>query len=451
MAGEHSSGIKFKVGDAINGYRIESVFEPGAFAMAGRARMVAGGREVFFKKYKHPGSASPWYRGFVEYQNRLKERIQSTASTKNLCYEFIEFFEVTAPDPRSKLRAFYQVFEWVSGGGDLRKTIDALSRDAAAYDWQQRVIFARVLLASVNALHKAGVIHTDLKPENVFLIPDASIGAKYRLRVIDMDFSLLDGMQAPWHGHYGYVGTPQYMSPEHLREEVPVRASDVFTTALILSELLTGRHPAASASGAYNARAIDGSLDPIRITTPIADVADLGFLNAVINSALRPEPSRRPTAEQLLLAFNGRLVEFEGRRPSTTGESSSLAPPPVTPASAPKKKPVVTPSLTPATAAGVVLCGPGDKRLTVTLPTTLGGTHFRSWDPDFARCMTTEQFRVSRNTAGLWQLEHCASATNATTIDGAGLAGPVTITDGLVIGIGKSMRCPITLRFITDA
>jgi serine/threonine protein kinase len=101
------------------------------------------------------------------------------------------------------------------------------------------------MLAGINAIHRAGVIHTDLKPENFYLLPDPAMAVKYKLRVIDMDFSLLEGKQAPWHGHEGYVGTPGYLSPEHLAGKVPVKASDVFTLGLILGQVLGGGHPAA--------------------------------------------------------------------------------------------------------------------------------------------------------------------------------------------------------------
>jgi eukaryotic-like serine/threonine-protein kinase len=52
---------------------------------------------------------------------------------------------------------------------------------------------------------------------------------KYRLKIIDMDFSFFTDKKAPWDGHEGYFGTPGYMSPEHMTRQVPGPASDVFT------------------------------------------------------------------------------------------------------------------------------------------------------------------------------------------------------------------------------
>ena len=54
MAGECVSGVKFKEGDEIRGYKILKAFDPGGFAYAGKARSPSG-KSVFFKNYKCPG------------------------------------------------------------------------------------------------------------------------------------------------------------------------------------------------------------------------------------------------------------------------------------------------------------------------------------------------------------------------------------------------------------
>lgn len=225
MSTEYVSGFKFSAGDKIKGYTIVKAFDPGGFAFAGKAK-APDGKHVFFKKYKRPGAASKWYDAFVAYQMELKQRIQSNGASSNLCYKFVEFFELKKEGGAVPLRAFYQVFEWVEGGTDLRGVINALRTNPEAFDWKQRVIFARVMMAGISAIHKTGIVHSDVKPENFYLLP-ADTSAKYALRVIDMDFSLLEDKQAPWHAE-GYVGTQGYMSPEHLVGQVPQRASDVF-------------------------------------------------------------------------------------------------------------------------------------------------------------------------------------------------------------------------------
>lgn len=503
---EFSSGYAFTEGDSVRDYRIVRAFDPGRFAFAGMAQSAAG-RRVFFKKYRRPGGASPWYDKFVAYQNELKTRIQADAAARSMCYEFIEFFEMSKGAP---LRAFYQVFEWVEGGTDLRGVLQQLQKASDAFDWKQRVIFAKVMLAGVNALHRAGVIHTDLKPENFYLIPDNSITAKYKLRVIDLDFSILDGKKPPWHGVEGYVGTPGYMSPEH----IPEKASDVFTCGLMLGELLGGGHPSADNFESYDERIKKGDLRRIALEQPISEAADTSFLEGVINAALRPEPARRPTAEQLLSALNGRLAEFDGTRPGAAlarpAPARSVTPPVVktnpesqavpegtsvrfgvlatgasrayqwrrngAPIAGATTDVYAIAAVAPAdagtydvsvsNAGGTVLSaaatltvvpramgggaltieGPGGRTLMLQLETTLGRDQFRQWSPDFEKFMAARQFRVFRDDEGLWMIEHCAGAKNMTKADGSPLDGPKRVGGGIVIALGASGKCPLTLR-----
>ena len=440
MAGEHVSGVRFREGDHIKDYEILETFDPGAFAFAAKAKSTKG-RTVFFKKYKRPGAASAWYEGFVAYQKELKQRIQSDGASRSLCYEFIEFFEMKKSGGAIPLRAFYQVFEWVDGGTDLRGVLDQLKTNPSAFHWKQRVIFAKVMMAAINALHKVGVIHTDLKPENFYLIPEPAIAAKFKLRVIDLDFSLLDGKKAPWHGHEGYVGTPGYMSPEHSPSQIPGKHSDVFTCALILGELLGGAHPSAENMDAFDDWARSGRLRGVKVLEVIPEIADLTFLEHVINSGLNPDYKRRPTAEQLLMALNGRLAEFDGRRPAF---------PPATPATTPAftsaaPKAESPPSRVPSSAP-LVISGDAGQTVPVSISTTLGRSHFKAWGTDFERFMSAEQFLLTRQPAGGWTIEHGPSAQNATTVDGVALTGRIQVRHGMVVALGMSSKCPVTLN-----
>jgi serine/threonine protein kinase len=469
MSTEYSSGVKFKEGDRIRGYEILRAFDPGGFAFSAKAKTPNGGL-VFFKKYKRPGGSSPWLAGFVAYQTELKRRIQADAAARSLCYEFIEFFEMSKPGGTVPLRAFYQVFEWVEGGKDLSKVVEEIRTSPAAGDWNQRVIFARVMLAGINAIHRAGVIHTDLKPENFYLLPDPAMAVKYKLRVIDMDFSLLEGKQAPWHGHEGYVGTPGYLSPEHLAGKVPVKASDVFTLGLILGQVLGGGHPAAPSLDTYDDQVKDGRLKPVVVQKTIDGVADLDFLGYVINSCFRLEPNKRPTAEQLLMALNGRLTEWDGRRPRAgiTGPApparpvppaaepaprpAAPVPPPSTPPVAPVSPaaPVVAapaPAPSPAVdSRGVELVGPSGQKLRANIPTRFGRDAFKAWGEDYQKFVSPEQFRLSKDGSGQWLLEHCREAKNATNANGNPVTGPIPVQSGMTITLGKTGKCPITLN-----
>ena len=478
MSRECTSAAKYKEGDIIKGYKIEKVFDPGAMAYASKA-IAPSGRPVFFKKYKMPGGDTPWLQGFIDYQNELKRRVAGDSLTRELCYEFIEFFDRSKTIGSDSLKAFYQVFEWVEGGSDLRKVLDKLKSDPAAYDWGQRTAFARVMVAGIFAIHKAGVIHTDLKPENFYLVPAPKIVFKWKIRVIDMDWSLLEGKRAPWHGQEGYVTTPGYSSPEHLNGGVPERASDVFTLGLIIGELLGAGHPAAKSPGGidnYNELVLNGKLSSIEIQQPLEKVADIDFLNHVVNACFRLDATSRPTAEQLLRALNGNLNEFDGKSPSGTPEhitvkiedkKAEVKKAEVKKAEVKKvevkkaevkkvevkkvevkKAEVKKVEVKKILGTSVELQGPSGAVVSAGIATKFGRNHFKAWGVDYEKFMSPEQFHVFRDSSGNWMIEHCYYAKNATNADGIPISSPALVRDGMLLNLGKTGKCPITLRLI---
>jgi len=98
----------------------------------------------------------------------------------------------------------------------------------------------------LHAAHALGIVHRDLKPENVMVVPlgDAPAGE----RAVVMDFGLATSRRARLAARRltrtGMVmGTPEFMSPEQLRDQTLDARSDVYALALVTCELLTGRLP----------------------------------------------------------------------------------------------------------------------------------------------------------------------------------------------------------------
>ncbi len=103
------------------------------------------------------------------------------------------------------------------------------------------------LLLGLQAAHEVGVIHRDVKPENVFLASSMTRGARDGFVVKLIDFGIA---KRPWSLNSvavtaadRTVGTPLYMSPEQIRGQFVDGRSDLWSVGIILHELLAGKPP----------------------------------------------------------------------------------------------------------------------------------------------------------------------------------------------------------------
>lgn len=139
------------------------------------------------------------------------------------------------------------------------------------------------LARALVAIHAAGVVHRDLSPSNVILGPD---GPKV------VDFGIAWFGDATTLTRTGTVlGTPAWMAPEQLGEDVTSPASDVWAWGAVMAFAATGRPPVTgSRPEVIQVRAARGQLD-------LDGVPD--WLRPLVERAMEPDPARRPTAVQL--------------------------------------------------------------------------------------------------------------------------------------------------------
>jgi serine/threonine protein kinase len=407
-----------KTGDQINGYRITEHLNTGAMANAFAAESREG-RKVFFKQYKSPSVAVKWFQPYVDYQKELNRRIKRPDLSRFCVHQLDSFVE------RFGMDTFFQVYEFVEGGHDLGSVLNKVRENSKALTWYQRVILAKVLTAGIHQLHSHDIVHCDLKPANLQMFEDPTIEARFQLKLIDMDFSVLADRPAPWHGHAPYVGSPRYFSPEHLRGEVPGPQSDIFTCGLILYELLADGHPYPAADEAAYCQKINAySVAHPRFVASLTTMDATACLAEIIHRCLSPDPSQRPTAKAVNLALNAKapIIEKKPEHPSNapTPEINSLR-----------------------------LVGPDGKSLPFNVGTQVGKSLFRRFWTE-ARFADNHQFTLERRGDEWWLLPPENETKNLTIVNGKQARTAVQLKQGDKIEICGKASGKTALPLIVD-
>jgi serine/threonine protein kinase len=406
-------------GNLINGYTITRHINTGAMANAYEAKSPSG-EKVFFKQYKSPSVALPWFKAFVEYNREMNRRIEAP-ELQRFCVRNLASFESTFG-----VSTFFQVFEFIEGGHDLGTILERAARSSGTVNWEQRLIMAKVIMAAINQLHDKRIVHADLKPANIQMINDKTIKVRWQPKLIDMDRSVLADQRAPWHGYETYVGTPRYFSPEHFEGLVPEPASDVFTCGIILYELLAQGHPfRAEDEETYKEQVRRNAPSEPKLSGALPDESATRQLMQVLRRCLLADPKQRPTAMQVARALNGQPIEAE------TAISVPITPPVDKPGGTKPKPvpdpPVKGPSASPSPPT-LVIQGPCGSPIRLNVRTMLGIHLLRQIDPE-ALGADEKQFAVERRDGGWW-IEPVPTSHAWTTLNKVELSAPARLSPG---------------------
>ncbi len=125
----------------------------------------------------------------------------------------------------------FLAMEYVPG-----RTLRALMRERGWFTWQEALGIMDPILAGLAAAHQAGIVHRDVKPENVLITPDG------RVKVVD--FGLARASAAVGNTRAGQIiGSVAYIAPEQVTGAVTDARTDVYSAGVLLFEMLTGRQP----------------------------------------------------------------------------------------------------------------------------------------------------------------------------------------------------------------
>ena len=175
--------------------------------------------------------------------------------------------------------------------------------------------------------HKHGVVHGDIKPENILVLPDG------RIKLLDFGISRRilspgqpNSLTATFTGEgLRYSGTLVYMSPEQLRGEAPDGRSDLFSLGIVLYEVLTGAHPFAGGTATQIVgNILHRSIEPLVHVAPEVP-PDLA---RIVARLLEKSPEARyPSAgeTQQDLASAARNAEFRELLPEGVARKRAIA------------------------------------------------------------------------------------------------------------------------------
>jgi beta-lactam-binding protein with PASTA domain/predicted Ser/Thr protein kinase len=281
-----------------NRYKVLSRLGAGGMADVFLAEDQQLGRQVALKLLHRRFAEDP---DFVE---RFRREAQAAAGLQHPNV-------VSVYDRGSYEDTYYIAMEYLPG-----RSLKQLIRQEAPLDPIRAIDITIQILKAARFAHRRGVIHRDLKPHNVII--DDSDQAKVT------DFGIARAGASDMTETGSIMGTAQYLSPEQAQGHAVSAGSDLYSIAVVLYEMLTGRVP-------FDAEAA--------VTIALKHVSEAPTAPTAINPAVPPEleqvvlwalnknPADRPTdADQLIAALEAaRGAILGGERGQRTASMAALA------------------------------------------------------------------------------------------------------------------------------
>ncbi|HEY9078131.1 MAG TPA: protein kinase [Anaerolineaceae bacterium] len=246
-------------------------------------------------------------------QEDFRERfLQEARAAARLSHPAI----VQVYDYGEKGSLLYIVMELIPGK-DLRRLLTNLQKSGGNILLDEAVKLVQQICYAIDYTHQKGVLHRDLKPDNIMLKPIPSLGLPYQPVLTDLGLAkLLEGGIETQTGLI--MGTPAYMSPEQVLGDPTSARSDIYSLGVLAYELTAGRLPYPLRTLTDAVRFHAGKTPEMKLTFPPEIPTEL---EKVIRQAMEHEPAARfSSAAALAEAFN-RALEF---LPSSQGQRTIL-------------------------------------------------------------------------------------------------------------------------------
>jgi serine/threonine-protein kinase PpkA len=210
-------------------------------------------------------------------QSRHVARIHGHGDVEGHAYLVMEFFE----------------------GGDLNNRLAGKALPPA-----EAMRLFRELMFALGDIHEKGILHRDLKPQNLMFRQDGS------LAIVDFGIAKhIDGVDRTNAGEV--LGTPRYMSPEQVQGRALDLRTDIYSAGVLLFQMLTGRHLFEGDT------AVEVALQHLNKPPP-ALPEPLQVYQRLLDKLLEKDREGRFRNADEVIGFLARTLEQGGARPDTT-------------------------------------------------------------------------------------------------------------------------------------
>ncbi len=267
------------IGKRLDGrYEINELIGVGGMACVYKALDKIDNRTVAVKILKEE------YLANEEFTRRFKNESKAIAILSHP--NIVKVYDVSFGDKMQ-----YIVMEYIDGI-TLKEYIDGQE----TFKWKEAVHFTVQILRALQHAHDKGIVHRDIKPQNIMLLPDGTI------KVTDFGiarFSRQD-MRATRNTDKA-IGSVHYISPEQARGEITDEKADIYSVGVMLYEMLTGTLPFEADSAVSVAiMQMQSEAKPPRQINPAIPEG----LEDITVKAMQKEPSKRyQSAAEMLYDF----------------------------------------------------------------------------------------------------------------------------------------------------
>jgi len=233
-----------------------------------------------------PSGLSPEERD--SFRGRMIQEARATQTLNGLSHHIVQIFDVGYSPERGEPFLVMELLEGETLGARLKR---------GALSLEETLTLAKSIAEALKPAHDRGMIHRDLKPDNIMLVQHAGRDNFVKL----LDFGLVKMEQAEVKTHSGQLmGTLQYMPPEQLRGEAVDPRADLFSFGAILYECLSGEraNPGRSQAEIFGVLLSQG-IQALELHCPQLPPE----LSEMINRCLRLEREERPADIQEILSL----------------------------------------------------------------------------------------------------------------------------------------------------